>query len=138
MDQIATSDFVKVNDELGLVMGFAIICEDSSIEGEDKRYFDLHGDHIPEDAMLKAATDFMLNSRHGKVMHAGEQMGDIVFAWPLTSDIAKEFGVTTDRTGLMIAWKPRDTETLKLFKDGKLKGFSIGGSYGETEELADA
>ena len=133
MDLISTSDFVKVNDELGLVMGFAIICKQN---GDD--YFDLHGDHIPEDSMMKAATDFMLNARAGKIMHAGDVMGDVVFAWPLTEDTAREFDITTKRTGLMIAWKPRDAKTLAMFKDGKLKGFSIGGSYGETEELPDA
>lgn len=139
MDQISTSDFVKVNDELGLVMGFAIICKHAGQDGTTlEDYFDLHGDHIPEDAMLKASADYMLNSRLGKVMHAGEDVGDIVFAWPLTKDVCDEFEITTKRTGLMIAWKPRDPEVLKMFKDGKLKGFSIGGSYGDTEELPDA
>jgi len=137
VDLIATSDFLKVNDGLGIVFGFAIICEDDGIDGLDKRYFDLHGDHIPEDAMLKASSDYMLNSRAGKVMHAGEAVGDIVFAWPLTREIAQQFDITTKRTGLMIGWKPRNPDTLKLFQDGKLRGFSIGGSYGETEELSD-
>lgn len=133
MDLISTSDFIKVNEELGLVMGFAIICKQ---DGED--YTDLHGDHIPEDSMMKAATDFMLNSRAGKVMHSGDDVGDVVFAWPLTEDTAREFDITTKRTGLMIAWKPRDAATLARFKSGAYKGFSIGGSYGDTEELPDA
>jgi hypothetical protein len=137
VDKIATSDFMKVNDELGLVMGFAIICTDEDITGADKRYFDLHGDHIPEDAMTKASADFMLNSRAGKVMHSGDDVGDIVFAFPMTQDIAKEFGIQTRRTGLMIGWKPRDRAVLSKFRDGTFTGFSIGGSYGSTEELPD-
>jgi hypothetical protein len=135
LDLIATSDFFKVDDELGLVFGFAIICKDES--GED--YFDTQGDHVPEDSMLTASTDFMLNERAGKVMHCGDAVGKVVFAWPLTTEIAKTFGIETKRTGLMIAWKPNDKATLKRFKEGgDLKGFSIGGSYGTVEELADA
>lgn len=132
MDKIATSNFIKVNDQLGLVMGFAIICKEN---GEP--YFDLHGDHIPEDAMTKAAADFMLHSRAGKVMHRGEDVGDIVFAWPLTDETAEQFEIVTKRTGLMIGWRPRDAAILAKFRNGEYQGFSIGGSYGETEELPD-
>lgn len=124
---------MKVSDELGLVMGWAIICTE---KGED--YFDLHGDHIPTDSMIKAATDFMVHSRVGKDMHRGQQTGSVVFAFPMTAEIAKAFEIETDREGLMIAWKPDNPETLGKFKSGEYTGFSIGGSYGEVEELPDA
>ena len=55
---------LKVDDTLGLVMGYAIICKQA---GEP--YFDLHGDYITEEAMLKAALDFMENSQVAKEMH---------------------------------------------------------------------
>lgn len=112
----------KVDDELGLVLGFALV---SKIDGEP--YFDLQGDHIPEDAMLEASLDFMANSRVGKEMHQGDQIGSIVFAFPLTTEIAKQFDIKTKMTGLMIGFKPDDDETLQKFKDGTLTGFSIGG-----------
>ena len=51
MEKRGYAEIKKVDEELGLVMGFAIICK---IDGEP--YFDTQGDHIPEDSMLKAAT----------------------------------------------------------------------------------
>jgi hypothetical protein len=126
----AYTAFTKVDDELGLVMGFAIVC---TIDGEP--YFDTQDDHIPEDSMLKAATDFMVNSRKALEMHAGDQIGDIVFAFPLTSDIAKAFDLETKTTGLMIAMKPDSEETLNKFKSGEFTGFSIGGFRLEDENV---
>lgn len=121
---------VKVDSNLGLVFGFAIV---STLDGEP--YFDKQGDHIPEDAMLKAATDFMEHSRIAKEMHAGDQKGSVVFAFPLTADIAKSLGIETKQTGLLIAMKPTE-EVLTKFKEGTYTGFSIGGAYGETEAVA--
>ena len=135
LDLIATSDFIKVDAKLGLVLGWAIICKDEN--GED--YFDVQGDHIPEDAMLKSSMDFALNSRDGKVMHVGDVVGKVVYMWPETAEIADAFGIVTKRTGLKIAWKPNDPAMLSRFdpETGDLKGFSIGGAYGEVEELVD-
>lgn len=120
----------KVDESLGLVFGWAIICKQ---DGED--YFDVQGDNIPEDSMLKASADFMANSRVAKEMHDGEQIGDVVFAWPMTSEIAKAMGIETKNTGLMIAMKPA-TDVLKRFKSGEYTGFSIGGQRVKDEEVA--
>ena len=122
-------ELAKFDEELGLVMGFIIICKQ---DGED--YYDLHDDHIPEHAMLKAASDFMENSRTAKEMHTGDKRGSIVFAWPLTTDIAKAFDIETNTTGLMIAMRP-DEDMLEKFKSGELTGFSIGGFRGIDEEV---
>ena len=121
---------VKVDESLGLVFGFAIVCKQ---DGEP--YFDAQNDHIPEDAMLKAGVDFMLNSRVAKEMHSGGQAGTVVFAFPLTSDIAKALDIETKQTGFLIAMKP-DAGMLKRFKSGELTGFSIGGSRIKDEDAA--
>lgn len=123
------ADVFKVDDELGLVFGYAIVCKDG-----DKEYFDVQGDHIPEDAMLKASTDFMLKSRVAKDMHQGDQTGTVVFAFPMTTDIAKALGITVKKTGLIIAMKP-GAEALKKFKSGDYTGFSIGGKRVKDEEV---
>jgi len=125
-------EVVKVDEELGLVMGFAIVCK---IDGED--YFDLQGDHIPEDTMLKSAFDFMQHSRVVKEMHKGDEVGTVVFAWPLSTDIAKAMGLKTKKTGLMIAIRPSDDDMLEKFKKGKYTGFSIGGRRLEDEEVEE-
>lgn len=130
IEQLQTSAILKVDEALGLVFGFAIVCKQ---DGEP--YFDVQDDHIPEDAMLAAATDFMLHSRVAKEMHEGDPAGDIVFAFPLTTDIAKALGIETKTTGLLIAMKPASDEMLRKFRDGELTGFSIGGVRITDEEV---
>ncbi len=122
---------VKVDVALGLVMGYAIICKENG-----KAYFDVQGDHIPEASMLEAALDFMENSQVAKEMHSGEQVGTVVFAWPMTTDIAKAFDVLTQRTGFMIAVRA-NSDMLEKFQLGELTGFSIGGERIEDEEVPD-
>lgn len=135
-DTLETKDtFVKfssVNEEIGLILGYAVVCK---VYGED--YFDTQGDHIPESAMLKAATDFMKGSREARTMHGAEKTGDIVFAFPLTSDIAKSLGIKTDTTGLLIGMLPSDPNVLEMAKSGKLAGFSIGGKRVKDEIIDD-
>jgi hypothetical protein len=65
-------------------------------------------------------------------MHKGDPIGTMVFAFPLTTDIAKAFDITTPRTGLMIGMKP-SAEVLAKFKSGEYTGFSIGGKRVEEE-----
>lgn len=112
----------KVDDSLGLVFGWAII---SKLNGQE--YYDSQGDFIPEDVMLKAAANYMQNGAVAKEMHVGDEKGKVVFAWPMTADIAKAMGVSTNQTGLMIAMKPDNKSMLEKFRDGTYSGFSIGG-----------
>lgn len=128
----------KVDESLGLVFGWAIICKQ---DGAD--YYDLNVDrdtgkrvpeHITETAMLKAAADFMENSATGKMQHEGPERGKYVFAFPMTTDIAKALGIDTRVTGLLVAYKP-DKAMLAKFASGELQGFSIGGSKVRFEDI---
>ncbi len=121
--QLQATSILKVDESLGLVFGFAIVCKE---DGED--YFDLQADHIPESIMLNGSFDFAKNSRVAKEMHTGGQIGDITFMFPLTSDIAKSLNIVTKYTGLLIAMKPDSPEVLRKFRDGEYTGFSIGGN----------
>ena len=126
-----SGEVAKVDESLGLVLGFGIVCAEN---GEP--YYDLQGDHIPEDAMLKASLDFMQHSQVADQMHEGKGHGTIVFAWPLTADVAKAFGIEAAKTGLMIGMRP-SAGMLAKFKDGTLTGFSIGGVRIEDEAAPD-
>lgn len=134
----SAAEVCKVDSSLGLVFGYAIVCTKNG-----QPYFDLQGDHIPDDSMLKAATDFMTASRMSGDMHArdeaGEPVGDgqVVFAFPMTQDIAKALEIETPQTGLLIAMKP-SADVLAKYVDGTYTGFSIGGARGEDEEVAEA
>ena len=132
LEKTATEvEVLKVDDELGLVFGFAIVCKQG---GEE--YFDLQGDHITEEAMLKAVTDFMTNSRAADDMHDEDTHGEVVMSFPLTTDIAKALGIQTEQTGWIVGIRP-SPEVLKLYKSGERRGFSIGGYRGEDEEVDD-
>lgn len=125
------AEVLKVDESHGLVLGWAIVCKK-----DGANYFDLQEDHIPEASMLSAAVDFMQNSRVAKEMHTGESAGAVLFAFPMTDDIATAFGVETKTTGLMIAMKPESADMLAKFKDGTYTGFSIGGARLEDEEVS--
>lgn len=113
---------MKVDAGLGIVFGWAIVCKDSG-----QAYIDVQDDHIPEDTMLSKSAEFMQNSRRAGEMHTRMDAGDIVFAFPMTTEIAKAFNFDTHgKTGLIIGAKP-DAAQLAKFISGELKAFSIGG-----------
>lgn len=138
------AEFYKAEGGLGLVFGFAAVCTE-----DGKPYFDRgsqhskFAEHLPDEVMLKAACDFMQRSRVSTDMHAREKDGSVVpdgtvvFAFPLTAELAKRLGIVTKRTGLLVGMKP-SPEVLAKFADGDRVGFSIGGSYVEVEELEEA
>jgi hypothetical protein len=112
----------KVDDSLGLVFGWAIVCTEGGLP-----YIDTQGDHIPDASMLKATFKFAKGKRQGGDMHRTED-GTVLFMWPMTAEVAKAFDLQTDKTGLMIAMLPDDPDTLQKFRTGERTGFSIGGT----------
>lgn len=126
-------DVCKVDESLGLVFGYAMVCK---IEGED--HFDSQGDHIPEDTMLRVLAKFMSGDNIvAKEMHSGEQIGTYLFAFPMTTEIAKSLDIQVKQTGAIIAMKPDNASTLAKFVSGEFTGFSIGGINAVFEEVAD-
>lgn len=122
----------KLNKQLGLLFGYAIICKNG-----DEDYYDTQGDHIPEDSMLDAATDFFLNSeRTSDEMHFGKSDGTVVFGFPMTQDIAASLGITIKKSGLLIGMKP-SKEVFEKAEEGDYFGFSIGGDLLEYQEVED-
>lgn len=142
---VKVNDVINVDEEHGLVFGFAIVCKK---DGED--YYDLNVDaegvhkgkrvpeHITEDAMFKAAAEAaeLGSQMPGNDMHEGADTGTYWFMFPLTTEIAKSLDITTTRTGLLVGYKPED-DVLAKFKNGTYTGFSIEGArvdFTETEE----
>jgi hypothetical protein len=127
-----TSDVCKVDEKLGLVFGYAMVCK---IGGEP--YFDTQGHHIPEDTMLRKMAEFMQNGAVAKEMHAGESVGTYVFAFPMTEDIAKSLDINVKMTGALVAMKPNNPAILEKFATGEFTGFSIGGTDAKFEEVGE-
>ena len=133
-----TSEIIKIDRKLGIAFGFAIVCKEIK-DGKVEDYYDLQGDHIPEDVMLKAACDFALSeSRTGKAQHDKEErkgkVADVAFVFPLTEEVAKALDIRTERYGLLIGYKPTDAGVLDDIEKGVYTGFSLGGE-GVREEV---
>tara|TARA_R110002153_G_scaffold104852_1_gene243004 strand:- start:20472 stop:20864 length:393 start_codon:yes stop_codon:yes gene_type:complete len=120
--QLQATQILKVDESLGLVFGFAMVCKENG-----EIHIDLQGDDIPENEMLKSAVGFAKSERVAKEMHQGESVGDVTFIFPLTTEIAASLDIVTKRTGLLIAMRPDSPEVLRKFADGEYTGFSIGG-----------
>ncbi|MBB5411897.1 hypothetical protein HDG34_005863 [Paraburkholderia sp. HC6.4b] len=112
----------KFDAKLGLVFGWANICTKAGAP-----YYDSDNECIPESVALEAWSSFMQGNRTLKLMHAGDEQGEVVFAFPLTSDIASSLGITAEQSGVVVGVKP-NSAMLGKFASGELKGFSIGGS----------
>lgn len=113
-------EVAKVDDSLGLVFGWAIISE---INGAP--YIDTQGDYIPSEVAMNAIAKFMEGERVAKTMHKGERTGTVTMAFPMEPSVMKSLGISSDKTGVIIAMKP---DNIAKFKSGEMRGFSIGGS----------
>lgn len=121
--------FYKAAD--GVAYGWALA---STYKGAP--YFDTgdgtHSDHIPEESLAAVTAQFMAETGGAALdMHTGDRVADVVFALPLTSDVAKiGLGIRDvgDVTGLAIGWRPHSVELLDKIARGERIGFSIGGS----------
>lgn len=112
----------KLDAERRLVFGFGIVCK---IDGED--YYDLQDEHVPESVMLDSALDFIQNSAVAKEQHDPDADGGMyVFAFPLTTELAKALQITTKKTGLLLGLRAT-VPVFKRFEAGELTGFSIHG-----------
>lgn len=129
------SRLAKANRKLGLVFGWGIVCrERTDLSKSFTDYVDRQDHHISEPVMLDAAVDFALNSRIAKDMHKGDEIGPVVFIFPMTEEIAKAYEFDVPKTGMMVAVRPGDA-VLAQFENGERTGFSIGGT-GTLEERA--
>ena len=117
-----SADILKLDSERRIAWGWAYV---STIDGELQT--DTQGDSITPAEMEKMADKFMSSARMAKAMHEGDQVGEVIHSLPLTTELAKAFSIETDREGWLIGMKVHDDAIWKQFKNGTLKGFSIGG-----------
>lgn len=132
-DVTLTANIAKVNDEERMVYGFASVAKDG-----DKTLVDRQGDMISEVELVKMAHRFIKGARHGKVMHAGKPMAEIVESVVLRPEVAKALGLENfTKTAWVIGMKVHDDATWERVKKGELKAFSIGGKGKRVEVNKD-
>ncbi|MBW2596374.1 MAG: hypothetical protein JRC93_10445, partial [Deltaproteobacteria bacterium] len=108
----------EVDQSLGIVFGWGMVTD---INNEP--YYDLDNQHIPSDLMVKSTSVFMETSRISNDSHTPVDIGVVVHSFPLSSEIAKSMGITSNISGWMVGVKP-DADTLAKFVSGEYKGFS--------------
>lgn len=115
----------------GLVWGWASI-----IEKDGQVITDHQGDRISEIELLKAAHDYITNSRTAGAMHLyceGKnreplKCGEVVESMVFTKDLQRAMGIDLGKVGWAVAMRITNPEVKKAFARGDLKAFSIGGS----------
>lgn len=118
----------KINDELRTVYGFASV---NTVKGA--LLTDTQDDQISDSEIIKAAHEFMANSRTGGLLHARKSdgnpisAGQIVESLVLVPDIQKALGIDLGCTGWFVGYRVDDEDVWALVKSGKLAAFSIGG-----------
>jgi len=115
-------DFEKTRSDGGYVRGWASVV---SVDG--KPVVDHSGHVVTMSALRDAAHSFISEQRIAKVMHKGEQIGDVCEAIIVDDDLCKALGASTPYRGLFIGMKINDAEIKKQIRGGDLKMFSIGG-----------
>jgi len=123
-------EFFKADGRV--IYGWALVCEER-VDDEWHEYRDTQGDHIPEAVALDAALEFAKNSRVGKDMHTGDQVGSVPMVFMITRG-STALGIESDKTGMLIGWEPSDPALLAAVASGERTGFSIGGEILESEQ----
>lgn len=136
---------LKADAALGVLFGFGIVCKKRNpATGALEQYYDDGSESAPdfsegisEHEMLKASADFMAAERAIEVEHRGPIVGGtVLFAFPLTEEIAKALGIKSDQTGLLVGVRPSDPEVVQKALRGELRGFSIFGGAVPVEVAA--
>lgn len=113
----------------GLAWGWA-----SVIQKGGQTVTDHQGDQIDTDELVKAAHDFVLNSRTGGHMHLYKSVGgepvkvaDVVESMVFTPELQKALGINLEKVGWLLGYQVHDPVVKADIASGKLKSLSIGG-----------
>lgn len=119
---MSTVEVLKVADERLIIGWAAVAVENNAV------VTDLEGDQYddPED-FVKAATDFMADTRQSLLRHSGTQVGTVLHSMPLTPSVCKALRIDTGgRFGWAVGVRIDDDDVWSAVKSGELKMLSIG------------
>lgn len=131
------SKIAKTDTGLGLIFGWSQVCKEQTADGLQD-YWDTDNDCFDESGIVEAWDGLMSEGRVLKANHQGEQIGDVVFAMPFTSELAKSLGfdlATIPKTGVMVGVRPQP-DIFAKYASGEWDSFSVGGDIIELEETA--
>jgi hypothetical protein len=113
----------KVDVERRQVFGWVWVSE---IDGDV--VVDSQGDIIDPDTLEKAVYGFVLNSRVGKEMHAGDVKSRLIESIVFTKEKQKALGIDLGRIGWWVGFQIDDADMWQKIKDGKYTDFSLSGT----------
>lgn len=113
---------VKSDKQLRVVYGWASVSH-----SDGQAIIDHQGDMIDTTELVKAAQQFMQESRASKAMHRGDVIGEVVESMVMTPDIQHALGIQLDRVGWYIGIKIHDNDVWQKLQQGDYRQFSIGG-----------
>lgn len=99
----------------------------SVIEKDGDLVEDIQGDVIEMGDLRESAHEFVKMARVSKVMHDGEQIGDVVESVIIDDDFCKAHGITHTERGWWGAINVTDPDAQERVRKGELPAFSIGG-----------
>jgi len=116
-------DILKIDEPQRLVYGWI-----SVIEVDGTTVIDQQGDVIEEPELVGSAHEFMTNSRAGKLLHRGEEIGAFVESLVFTRDLQVALGIDLKKVGWFGVMRVASDDVWKGVMDGTYRSFSIGGS----------
>ncbi len=116
------AEISKVDDEKHCVYGWASVIEDNGQTVTDRQ-----GDEIDVDELVKAAHEFMSNTRVAGEMHKKLGVGEVVESMVFTPELQKSMGINLGKVGWFVGMQINDQAVWDRVKKGELGYFSIGG-----------
>ena len=117
-------DIVKLDETRHRVTGFAMV----SLNKKGEPVYDLQGDHITPDELVKAVQDFatVVGENAGDDMHDHSDAGRVVESIVLTAELQKALGIPegTQPVGWLVTVEVPKSQ-FELVKAGKRPMFSI-------------
>ena len=116
----------KVNEELGIVFGWASVAKDTS----GRPVFDWQGDIFEPEVLEEAVYDYVLNFRDGGEMHKKRGVATLIESVIFTKEKMASMGIPEGIVpeGWWVGYKIHDPDVIAKVKSGFYKMFSIEGS----------
>jgi len=99
----------------------------SVVEKDGELVEDIQGDVITMDDLREGAHEFVKAARIAKVMHDGDQIGNVVESVLIDDAFAKAHGISHGERGWWGAIEVTDEKAQARVRKGELPAFSIGG-----------
>lgn len=122
-NQKLAGKILKIDSVTKVVYGWAYVCKEG-----DEAVVDHSGDIIEPKELEKAAHNFVVDCRKGKIMHDGETKAELVESIFFSKEVQEALEIDLGKVGWFIGMRIDDQELMEKVEKGELAMFSIGGT----------